>query len=81
MKVEAYPFSIYVCIFMFSEFVAAVVSVFVGYRVVAAFGAVFVLGGFLGASFVDPSAEIELMGFLVGFLGGMNLTLRLAIYD
>lgn len=50
---------------------AAVASVFIGYRVVAAVGSLCVLGGFLGASFVTPSDEIELMGFLVGFLGGM----------
>lgn len=50
---------------------------FVGYRVVAVFGSVCVLGGFLGASFVTPSEEIELMGFLVGFLGGRTYFLKL----
>ena len=59
------------CVFLFSEIVAACASVFVGYRVVAAFGSLCVAAGFLAASFVDPSEEIELMNFLVGFLGGM----------
>lgn len=57
----------------FSEFVAAIISVFIGYRVVAALGSACVLGGFLGASFVDPSEQIELMGLLVGFLGGISM--------
>jgi len=39
-------------------------------------GAFCVLGGFLGASFVTPSEEIELMGFLVGFLGGTYFLCR-----
>lgn len=46
---------------------------FIGYRVVAALGSACVLGGFLGASFVDPSEQIELMGLLVGFLGGISM--------
>lgn len=58
--------------FYVAEIVAAVASVFIGYRVVAAFGSVCVGAGFLAASFVTPSEEIELMNFLVGFLGGMH---------
>ncbi|XP_053405240.1 uncharacterized protein LOC128558932 [Mercenaria mercenaria] len=63
------------------EIVAACVSVFVGYRVVAAFGSICVGAGFLAASFVDPSEEIELMNFLVGFLGGIGCSFwRFAAY-
>ncbi|WAR00844.1 hypothetical protein MAR_025216 [Mya arenaria] len=63
------------------EIVAAFFSVFIGYRVVAAAGAFCVLGGFLGASFVAPSEEIELVGFLVGFLGGIGVSFwRFAAY-
>ena len=51
-------------------FIAAIASVFIGYRVVAMFGSLLVLAGFLSASFVTPGDNIELMGFLVGFLGG-----------
>lgn len=54
------------------EIVAAVASVYIGYRVVAVFGSCCVIAGFLAASFVTPSKEIELMGFLVGFLGGIG---------
>ena len=57
--------------------VAAIASVFIGYRVVAMFGSLLVLAGFLSASFVNPGDNIELMGFLVGFLGGMFI-IRLA---
>ncbi|KAH3828238.1 uncharacterized protein LOC127881471 [Dreissena polymorpha] len=56
------------------EIVAAFFSVYLGYRVVAVVGSACVLGGFLGASFVTPSKEIELMGFLVGFLGGIGVS-------
>lgn len=52
--------------------IAAIASVFVGYRIVAVFGSVLVLAGFLSASFVNPGDNIELMGFLVGFLGGLG---------
>lgn len=53
-------------------FIAAIASVFIGYRVVAMFGSLLVLAGFLSASFVTPGDNIELMGFLVGFLGGLG---------
>ena len=54
----------------FAVMIAAIASVFVGYRIIAVFGSVLVLAGFLSASFVNPGDNIELMGFLVGFLGG-----------
>lgn len=54
------------------EIIAAIASAFIGYRVVAAFGSLCVAAGFLAASFVTPSEEIELMNFLVGFLGGLG---------
>lgn len=57
-------------LYYISEIIAAFASVFVGFRVVAVFGSICVGAGFLGAAFVKPSDEIELMGFLVGFLGG-----------
>ncbi|KAL4227513.1 hypothetical protein ACF0H5_012957 [Mactra antiquata] len=63
------------------EFIAALASVFVGFRVVAVFGSLCVGAGFLGAAFVKPSEEIELMGFLVGFLGGIGCSFwRFAAY-
>ena len=60
-------------ILYFAVMIAAIASVFVGYRIIAVFGSVLVLAGFLSASFVNPGDNIELMGFLVGFLGGKML--------
>lgn len=71
--VDAYTeFMVFEDVRLGGELVAAVFSIYVGYRVVSMFGSACVLAGFLAASFVTPSKDTELMGFLAGFLGGIG---------
>lgn len=70
---DTYPdFMVFEDVRVTGEIVVAFASVFLGYRIVAVFGSVCTIAGFLAASFVKSSEEYQLMGFLVGFLGGFG---------
>lgn len=55
--------------------VAAVISVYLGYRVVGVLGGICIFTGFLAAAIIDnPQDHWEWYGFLVGFLGGLGVS-------